>query len=669
MYRHFFSGAIATLYLLVSAPLSADSDQQSLFLDVEKSLKRGKSALYLEKRTQLDSYPLIEYLDYLHLTNRFKSIEQSDINQFVHRHHGLPQSRQLQYQWLSWLAKKKRWSDYLQAYDEADQSIKARGGRYQCLKGKALLSLGEKTSAWKEAENLWLVGKSQDKACDPLFAHWRDAGMLTQSLAVTRFWLAVSQGNTSLARYIDRHIAQPSFKASTQLFWRIHNKPELLTSTPQLNGAIEHHRLIMLHGIKRLSSYNRDQGLRIWLKLRSQHPFKPEQVAQLDRRLAMKYAKNFDEDAETHITHIDPEFKNPEITEWRIRLALTDGNWQQVLELIQKLPDAYRTNNRWTYWHSVAQLKQAGSSGGFLVSPSLIQHNNVLAKLSQSRSFYGFLVADLGQQPFQMNHENSSVHTDDLDNLEYRYPAFARIQAWLSLGRTYKAQSELNHLSPRLTTSDRKLLPYLAQRMDWHHQAIMGAAKVSLWNDLDLRFPTPESQLFSKHAKLRGLDFPWVVSIARQESAFNPMARSHAGARGLMQLMPATAKQTARKHRIPYKNTAELYQPDKNIAIGTAHLSWLSKKFENNRVFVTAAYNAGSHRVKRWLKARGHLPLDVWIETIPYDETRNYVQNVLAFRVIYSQRSNQNVRMFSPGEAANLSLAPVRYSLIVQNNP
>lgn len=662
----------ASAVLLVSVSLWADlSEQQVLFLNVEKSLKQGDSDLFQQHRFAFKHHPLRDYLGYLNLTNHFDELEQGDISQFVVRHPNLPQTKQLQYKWLNWLAKSERWDEYLQAYENMDIT----GGRYQCLKGEALFRLGEEQAAWKEAHSLWLVGKSQDDACDSLFANWREAGGLTQTLSVTRFWMAVSGGNLSLARYLDRSISQPEYKQSTQLFWRIHKKPRLLQSTPLLNGSLEHHRIIMLHGVKRLVSKDRDEAMEVWLKLRDKHPFHPRQVARMDQRLAMKFAKNFADNAEAQIARIDPSFKNSEITEWRIRLALSEQNWIRVLDLIQKLPEKIRQDNRWSYWHSVAELKASGSPSPFSTLMAAhedkrhkIINNRIFHELSQSRNFYGFLVADLSKQPFRMNHVEATYQNTDLDVLEKKHPGFARIKEWLALDRIYKAQSELNIIAPKLTSRERKLLPYLAQRFDWHHQAIMSAARESLWNDLDLRFPNPQSQLFSKHAKKRELDYPWVVSIARQESAFNHRARSHAGARGLMQLMPATAKQAARTHRIPYRTVSELYRPDTNIALGTAHLAWLAERFENNKVFATAAYNAGSTAVKRWLRDRGDLPLDIWIETIPYDETRHYVQNVLAFRVIYSQRNNQVVRMFTPAEAATLSLAPAQSPLIVKRN-
>jgi soluble lytic murein transglycosylase len=139
---------------------------------------------------------------------------------------------------------------------------------------------------------------------------------------------------------------------------------------------------------------------------------------------------------------------------------------------------------------------------------------------------------------------------------------------------------------------------------------------------------------------VRGLHSSWVFAITRQESAFMDDARSGVGASGLMQLMPATAKETARKFSIPLASPAQVLDPDKNIQLGAAYLSQVHSQFNGNRVLASAAYNAGPGRVRQWLRGANHLAFDVWVESIPFDETRQYVQNVLSYAVIYGQKLN-----------------------------
>ncbi len=637
--------------------------QQMLFKHVEKALKTGNYQLYENYRSELSDYPLAPYLEYLSLADYLNRISQSDIDQFASTYPDLPQTDQLQQRWLRYLASKNSWRAYLDAYQQDDD------GRYQCLKGIALQKLGYTEQAWQEAKGLWLTGKSQHKACDPLFESWKAAGELTQSLILARFWMAAEQHNLSLARYLDKSIKDTSFKVSTELFWEVHKHPELL-HTARFNGDLEHQRIIMIHGIKKLISKDLNLAVSTWLKMRNNHPFSLEQRSAVDQKIAMKAAKNFVENAEEIIASIDPDFHYHKVTEWRIRLALANQDWERVLILIEHLPGAIRNDSRWRYWNEVALLKFQEESYNIVGMPfpkrSSLLKTPTLRALGQERNFYAFLVADLKGQPFQLNHQQKAIRQQDLQKLKQYYPGFKRIREWIHHKRFYNAQMEINRITPSLDKTQKQLIPYLAHQWEWHHQAIMAAARATLWDDLSLRFPAPDAEIFSEQAEKRELDYPWVLAIARQESAFHPMARSNAGAMGLMQLMPATAKQAAKQAGIPYRNKSELLKPEINIALGTTHLAWLSKRFEDSRILATAAYNAGSTPVKRWLKQRGHLPLDIWIETIPYDETRKYVQNVMSYRVIYSLLENQPARMLSSQEMASLSLNLQESTVIAQ---
>jgi soluble lytic murein transglycosylase len=146
--------------------------------------------------------------------------------------------------------------------------------------------------------------------------------------------------------------------------------------------------------------------------------------------------------------------------------------------------------------------------------------------------------------------------------------------------------------------------------------------------------------------QITGLNPSWLMAIARQESAFNPQARSHAGARGLMQLMPATGKLTAKLIKAPLKHTNELYQPDRNISLGSAYLRKMLDDNQSNPVLATASYNAGPHRVVKWLPNQT-LEAPIWAENIPFNETRHYVQNVMTYAAIFDHQRNQTIKPLS----------------------
>ena len=175
--------------------------------------------------------------------------------------------------------------------------------------------------------------------------------------------------------------------------------------------------------------------------------------------------------------------------------------------------------------------------------------------------------------------------------------------------------------------------------------------KASRWDEIDVRFPVLHREPFETQSERQRLPVQLMLALARQESAFRAEALSPAGARGLMQLMPATAHEVARKHTIPFRSESQLFDPKLNIALGTSYYRDMLDRFQDNRILATAAYNAGPGRVKGWLNASdGRLPFDAWIEAIPFVETRNYVQNVLAFSAIYAHRLGTAEHLLSAHE-------------------
>ena len=223
-------------------------------------------------------------------------------------------------------------------------------------------------------------------------------------------------------------------------------------------------------------------------------------------------------------------------------------------------------------------------------------------------------------------------------------------ELWLT-DRKSEAYAEWFYGLNKLSASELAAAGVLADSWGWHDRAINAMIAGKHWNHLGLRFPLAYETHVRQAAKTTALEPEFIFAIARQESAMAATAKSSAGARGLMQLMPATARYTARKHGIHHQ-TDDLYRPEHNISLGSRYLDELVNKYQGNRILAAAAYNAGPHRVKKWQANTGNaLPYDVWIETIPFKETRGYVQNVLTFAVIYSHRLGKPEALITPTEA------------------
>ncbi|MCK5893044.1 MAG: transglycosylase SLT domain-containing protein [Endozoicomonadaceae bacterium] len=620
------------------AGLTSASDldrQRQAYLAAENAIVRGEA--WQQWQADLQNYPLFPYLEIQALNRRLAGANQSDIDAMIAKYPNVAVIRKLKNGWLNWLIGRQKWAAYVTAYNQ----IKPHGSRYQCYQARGLLATDKRQQAFELAETLWSVGHSQNKACNPVFSDWQRAGLLTSDLAFKRFWLAIDEGNISLARYVSRYIKVPRDKQSIDLFWKIRAQPTLIMGNTFFRRNSHHREVLLTYGVKRLAKRDIVKAVRVWLRDRQRFYINDDYRQSMDKWLALRIAQRFMPEAERLIGWIDPKFIYPRVTEWRIRLSLVDQNWSKVSRLIAKLPETLHSKPRWRYWSMMAQ-KELSIKGGANI--------DTLSQLSVNRNFYGFLAAELNHSLFGLQQSRVLIDDNKITRLESHSP-FQRALELRALKREYAARREWMGALKHLNNDERRRAAHLAHRWQWHSQAIMTAAQESMWNELDIRFPVPNPiHLFEQSASAFSVDPLWSLAVARQESAFYPQAKSGAGARGLMQLMPGTAKQTARNYGIAYKTTRDLYRPSVNIALGTAYLAEMKKKFKGNRIYATAAYNAGPSRVKRWIAQRGDLPLDIWIETIPFKETRQYVQNVLAFRVIFASLMDVPIKLFSDYE-------------------
>ncbi|MFZ1574769.1 MAG: transglycosylase SLT domain-containing protein, partial [Chromatiaceae bacterium] len=215
-------------------------------------------------------------------------------------------------------------------------------------------------------------------------------------------------------------------------------------------------------------------------------------------------------------------------------------------------------------------------------------------------------------------------------------PALERIRELQRLGRDADMRREWRTLTRDLEAPDLRAAATLAAGLGWHDQAIFTLARTDYWDDLELRFPLAYRDLVAEQAWQTGLPEDWIYGVIRQESVFNPTVASQAGALGLMQLMPGTAQELAVAAGEPAPGRGAILEPERNINLGSTYLARMRDRF-GHPALATAAYNAGPHRVARWLP-EACTEADLWIVAIPFAETRGYVERVMAYRIIYRAR-------------------------------
>ncbi|MCR8921753.1 transglycosylase SLT domain-containing protein [Dasania sp. GY-MA-18] len=597
------------------APAQIQLYQDTLIAIRKGQLKQAEKGLY-----QLKDFPLAPYIEKHLLYKRMHQLSSTQALSFLNRHQGSVVAQQFRQKWLSHLAKQQRWQDFLSFYVPTQSST-----ALHCQYLSALHHSGKQDTALQQTQPLWLSARSLPDACDLPLQRWQQAGLLTDDLMWQRIILAIKHDNHSLVNYLHRR-ANPGLQAVVQQLRHIHRQPQDLAIL-QANAKLELHyqQAIALYGIERLADKNLALVLKHWPSYQQQFVFNTQQQQQLKQIIARQLIASGDSQALSWLIKNDPNGDDVFLLEWRILLAIKNQQWQQAQRWLGLLPSEHQQQPQWQYWQARAAIKLQNN-----------QYNSLekLQALSQQRHYYGFLAAELLGQPYVFEHNRTPSHIDTHD-LQQR-PAIQRAKVFYLLGESIAARREWHHATRHFTPQQHINASLLAHQWGWHQQAIMSAAKSDYKDDLELRFPMAYQQTIMPVAKATAVQPAWIYAVTRQESAFAADATSSAGAKGLMQLRPGTAKDVAQLAGLSFKRK-DLYQADTNLLLGSHYLQQLLDTFEGNKILATAAFNAGPYRVKRWLNQQVEaMDYDIWIDTLPYYETRNYIKNVLASSLIYS---------------------------------
>ena len=606
-----------------AAAPDADSPaaKRALYAEALDAAKSRDWPQFKQLRSRLDDYPLALYLDYKHLEGRLDDVEAGEAKAFVDASVGTPLHLRFKALYLRDSGRNQRWQNFLALSPTSPVSVDL-----QCYYYRARLSRGDKSLAWEGARALWLHGKSRPKACDPLFDEWIDADQLDDETVWQRKLLAFKARQLSLMRYAGRKASERQAPFSDALI-SVYRHPANI-SLLKLPTKDPRSLDVLAYGISRLARVDAVNALPHWKRLQEKWAFTTEQ-RQLAGDAIVRYTLR--EQVKANFSWLDgylAQRGDMGLLEARLRLAIRSSDWRGILRLSELLSTERRDKSVWRYWNAIA-LEKTGD--GESARP-------LLESLAGKRAYYGFLAAEKLGREYNLNHQPLQI-PQTVDSKVFM-GAVARTRELLHHQSLQDARSEWKYLLNRVDHETRTVLAGHADSQGWSWFAIEAAVKASQWDALAVRFPQPHLDVFRKYGKRYGVTDIELISIARRESAFFQRARSGTGARGLMQLMPTTARRTARalgQHAL----AGDLYQVEANIALGGAYYQRLLDEHKGNRVLSLAAYNAGPQRVRQWLRKTGK-KLDVyqWVETIPYRETREYVQAVLAYNVVYDRLRN-----------------------------
>jgi peptidoglycan lytic transglycosylase len=599
-------------------------EQRKQYLSAKKSLRAGHLKTFKKKAEALKDYPLYGYLRYDYLSRRLWKVKNAEIIDFLKNYGDLPMANDLRKRWLTLLVKRARWQTYVDNYTpQKDKTL-------QCNQLLARIKTKNESYLLEDIRTVWLTGESLPPQCDPAFARLYKSELMTDELIWQRIRLSMAKGQTSLAAYLARRLGaekQPWVKR-----WiAMHRNPSKATYKVKYDDSPVA-REILLHGMHRLARQNIKRALSRWQKLKTSYSFSDEEIDQLEHTLTVRAARKNHKQAKQLLDNIANSEVDEQILHLRLSIALEDEDWHTLVKWTQGEPADESIRLRWYYWRARA-LAETGN---------VAAATEIYKDLAKERDYYGFLAADRVNMPYQMNYHPLPVDLEKWQKLS-ALPAIVRARELYQLGSHHSARREWNQALTQLTSYQKQIAASIAGNWGWHDRAILTLAQAKLFDDVVTRFPLPFNKTVLQFAKMRNMDLSWMYALVRAESAFIEDVRSPAGALGLMQVMPATGKITARRIGLRNYNTKQLLQANKNVRLGSAYLKQMYDAFNKSTVLATAAYNAGPANVKRWLPKKHCQEADIWIEKIPFTETRKYVRRILYFASVYDWRLKREI--------------------------
>ena len=632
----------ALLVCIATGPATAQAVATDLAVEARDALRKRDAPRLsqLRERALSQQHPLAQWVDYWELGNRLGQAQQPELDAFYARWRGSYVEDRLRNDWLLELGKRRDWVNFAQEFPRFRMNDDREVTCYALLTEHLDAKQGnrEVPAIFKpRALEAWQAQRELDDGCHQLATSLVDARVFNAEDVWAKARIA-TEGNKPRAARAAAALVAPALQA--QVAQALDN-PGLYLNAGATVGTRNHSEVAAM-ALARVAANDPEVAAAL-LRERWQQRLPKDLVVwswgQVGRSAALKLAP----EATAHFNagwneadqaKLKPDWSD-EVLAWNARAALRSQvggeRWRAVQRAIDHMGSAEQRDPAWRYWQARAMRETAapGAAGDRPLTQALA----ALQQLAGELHFYGKLASeDLGQSvalpplPAPLGDAERAAANG--------LPGLSRGLQLIALGLRNEGVREWNFTLRGM--NDRALLAAAeraCQREVWD-RCINTSDRTRTEIDLAQRFPTPfREDVLAKAAGI-GLDPAYVYGLIRQESRFIMDARSSVGASGLMQVMPATARWTAKKIGLPY--SAEMITDrDTNLRIGTGYLKLVLDDFDGSQLLAAAAYNAGPSRPRRWREGALIEPA-IWAENIPFNETRDYVKKVLSNATVYA---------------------------------
>ena len=614
--------------LLGVAPAACAQNNDANITDAREAFRKKDRARLITTRAVAlaANHPLAMWPDYWELGNRIGEVQQAEVNDFSARWPGTYVEDRFRNDWLLELGKRRDWVNFAAEFPRFRMNDDREVTCYALL----VDHLGGK-NVREAALATWLAQRDADDGCSLLAATLFDAKQFTTADVWRKARFAIDAGRPRAARQAAVMISVAAGSAVTEL---AENPARYMTRSA--SAVARTNAELTLLALMRMAG-NDPEAASGQLSERWDRALPADLAAWAWASVAKQSAMKLQPEAADHYqraalsaTRAGRELDWPDDTlAWKVRAALRADNgkarWQQVMQAINAMGAAEQRDAAWVYWKARALLAMAGDSQDTESMRGL--GRELLSGISNQVNFYAAMAAEhLGQAVYMPPRPEPLTAEERVATLQK--PGLVRGLQLIALGLRSEGEREWNFTLRGM--NDRELLAaaQLACDREVYKSCINTSDRTRAEIDMTQRFPTPHLKEVTMHAREIGVDVAYVYGLIRQESRFIMDARSGVGASGLMQLMPATARWTAKKIGLPY--TPDLITDrDTNIKLGTSYLKLVLDDFGGSQALAAAAYNAGPSRPRKWRNGPA-LETAIWAENIPFPETRDYVKKVLS---------------------------------------